>query len=43
SAGKISSESPIGAAVLNQKKGDKIKYTLPSGKKNTIEILKIKN
>ena len=43
SAGKISSESPIGAAVLNQKKGDKLNYILPSGKKNTVEILKIKN
>ena len=43
SAGKISSESPIGAAILNHKKGEKLKYTLPNGKKNTVEIIKIKN
>ncbi|MCF0104287.1 MAG: transcription elongation factor GreA [Eggerthellaceae bacterium] len=43
SAGKISSESPIGSAVLNKKKGDKISYALPNGRKNTVEILKIMN
>ncbi|MDQ7026613.1 MAG: transcription elongation factor GreA [Anaerolineae bacterium] len=39
--GKISSKSPIGAGLLNRKKGDKIKVETPNGT-ITLKIKKIK-
>lgn len=39
-AGKISNESPLGTALLNKKKGDKITVTTPRGEME-YEILKI--
>ncbi len=40
--GKLSSESPIGKALLNKKKGDSCQVEMPSGEKINIEILEIK-
>ena len=34
-----SEKSPLGAAVLGAKIGDKVSYTLPNGKTNSVEIL----
>lgn len=34
----ISPESPIGAAIMGAKKGDKVTYEAPNGKKITVEI-----
>ena len=41
--GKISNESPVGAALLGHKKGDTIEATGPTGKDITMEILKIEH
>ena len=41
SKGKISNESPVGAALLGHKKGDTVEATGPSGKEITIVINKI--
>lgn len=35
----ISPESPIGSAIMGSKKGDKVSYDAPSGKKITVEIV----
>ena len=40
SAGKISNESPVGAAILGHKKGDHISLEGPTGKKIEFTILK---
>ncbi len=42
-SGKISNESPVGAALLGHKKGDAIEATGPTGKDITMEILKIEH
>lgn len=42
-SGKISNESPVGAALLGHKKGDTIEATGPTGKDITMEILKIEH
>ena len=42
-AGKISNESPVGAALLGRKKGDHIKTTGPTGREIEMEILKIEH
>ena len=42
-AGKISNESPVGAALLGHKKGDSVEATGPTGKDITMEILKIEH
>lgn len=42
-AGKISNESPVGAALLGHKKGDHIETTGPTGKEIVMEILKIEH
>ncbi|WP_165173171.1 MULTISPECIES: transcription elongation factor GreA [unclassified Adlercreutzia] len=42
-AGKISNESPVGAALLGHKKGDHIETTGPTGREITMEILKIEH
>lgn len=42
-AGKISNESPVGAALLGHKKGDKIVATGPTGQEIKLEILKIEH
>lgn len=39
--GKISDESPVGAAMLGHKVGDKVEVTLPSGAVSVYEILEI--
>lgn len=39
--GKISDESPVGAALINHGKGDKIAVTLPTGAVIELEILSI--
>ena len=39
--GKISNESPVGAAVLGHKKGDKIEYTGPTGRKMKFTLTKV--
>lgn len=41
SAGKISNESPVGAALLGHKKGDVVKTEGPTGKKIEFTIIKI--
>ena len=41
SEGKISNESPVGAALLGHKKGDEVEATGPSGKKINMVINKI--
>ena len=40
-AGKISNESPVGAALLGRKKGDVVETTGPTGRQVTITIEKI--
>lgn len=42
-AGKISNESPVGAALLGNKKGDKIETTGPTGRVIKMTILKIEH
>ena len=42
-AGKISNESPVGAALLGRKKGDSIKTTGPTGREIEMTILKIEH
>lgn len=42
-AGKISNESPVGAALLGHKKGDHIEATGPTGKEIVMEVLKIEH
>lgn len=39
--GKISNESPVGAAVLGHKKGDEISYEGPTGRKMTFTLSKV--
>lgn len=41
--GKISNESPVGAALLGHKKGDKMTAIGPTGKEIPLEILKIEH
>lgn len=40
-AGKLSNESPVGAALIGQKRNAVIKVPLPNGKKREIKITKI--
>lgn len=40
-AGKISNESPVGAAVLGHKKGDVIEYEGPTGRKMKFTLAKV--
>ncbi|WP_418243171.1 transcription elongation factor GreA [Ellagibacter isourolithinifaciens] len=42
-AGKISNESPVGAALLGTKKGDEIETTGPTGRVIKMTILKIEH
>ena len=42
-AGKISNESPVGAALLGNKKGDEIETTGPTGRVIKMTILKIEH
>ncbi len=42
-AGKISNESPVGAALLGHKKGDDVTTTGPTGKEISMSILKIEH
>ena len=42
-AGKISNESPVGAALIGHKKGDEITATGPTGRVIEITILKIEH
>ena len=42
-AGKISNESPVGAALLGHKKGDKVETTGPTGRDISMVILKIEH
>ena len=39
--GKISNESPVGAAVLGHKKGDVIEYEGPTGRKMKFTLTKV--
>ena len=39
--GKISIDSPVGAALLRRKVGDKVTVTCPDGSTYTLKILKI--
>lgn len=39
--GKLSNESPVGAALLGHKKGDKVKTTGPTGREIQVKVLKI--
>lgn len=41
--GKVSNESPVGAALLGHKKGDTFTVTGPTGRETEIEILKIEH
>lgn len=41
SQGKISNESPVGAAVLGHKKGDTIEYEGPTGRKMKFTLVKV--
>lgn len=41
--GKISNESPVGAALLGHKKGEKLTAIGPTGKEISLEILKIEH
>lgn len=41
--GKISNESPVGAALLGHKKGDELTATGPTGREITMTILKIEH
>jgi len=40
-AGKVSNESPVGQALLGQKRNDIVDIPLPSGKKRQLKITKI--
>ena len=40
---KISNESPVGAALIGHKKGDKVQATGPTGREITMEIIKIEH
>jgi len=40
-AGKVSNESPVGQALLGQKRNDIVDIPLPSGKKRKLKITKI--
>ncbi|CAB4877595.1 MAG: transcription elongation factor GreA [Actinobacteria bacterium] len=40
-AGKVSNESPVGQALLGQKRNDVVDVALPSGKKRKLKITKI--
>lgn len=42
-SGKISNESPVGAALLGHKKGDHVETTGPTGRKIEMEILAIEH
>ncbi len=42
-ANKISNESPVGAALIGHKKGDKIETTGPTGRVIEMEIIKIEH
>ena len=42
-AGKISNESPVGAALLGHKKGDLVEATGPTGREISMNILKIEH
>lgn len=42
-AGKISNESPVGAALLGRKKGDEVEAQGPTGRTITMTILKIEH
>lgn len=42
-AGKISNESPVGAALLGHKKGDEVKATGPTGRQIDMTIVKIEH
>ena len=39
--GKVSNESPVGAAVLGHKKGDEIVYTGPTGREMQFTLVKV--
>jgi transcription elongation factor GreA len=41
-SGKISNESPLGAALIGCKAGDSVEFELPNGNKASYEILEIK-
>jgi transcription elongation factor GreA len=41
SENKLSNESPVGKALLGNKRGDKVSVTLPSGKARELKITKI--
>ena len=41
-SGKISNESPLGAALIGCKAGDSVEFQLPNGNKASYEILEIK-
>lgn len=41
--GKISNESPVGAALLGHKKGDQVNATGPTGREITLTIIKVAN
>ena len=41
SEGRISHESPVGAALLNKKKGDVVKVDTPNGKTMELTVIKI--
>ncbi|MCL2631641.1 MAG: transcription elongation factor GreA [Coriobacteriia bacterium] len=41
SSGRISHESPVGAALLNHKKGDTVQFEAPNGKTMQLNILKL--
>lgn len=40
---KISNESPVGAALIGRKKGDKVQATGPTGRDIAMEIIKIEH
>ena len=42
-AGKISNESPVGAALLGHKKGDAVEATGPTGRDISMTIIKIEH
>ena len=42
-SGRISNESPVGAALLGHKKGDVVESTGPTGKVTKMEIVKIEH
>lgn len=43
SAGKISNESPVGAALIGRKKGDSVEASGPTGRQINMTILKIEH